>query len=296
MPAPDLASRDALALLVRQGIDRLAALEPGIRADLDAEFLHDHRVALRRLRSLAGQLRAAWSERAGERLRGTLAGWQRASNRCRDLDVWLLDPPAAPHGFATGMAALVAALAAERDREQRALAGYLADPARGVERSRLLRLAERPPAGPAARRPVAALAAERTWAAWRKARRLAAALTPAAPDEAVHAVRLAVKKVRYLLEFAGPLVAEDGSWTGLRGDLRALQERLGAFNDAAVQAGFLAETSRRLPLDRDALLAAGAMIADRRRALDAARPGVHEALADLLGDAAHRRWRAAFRA
>jgi CHAD domain-containing protein len=110
----------------------------------------------------------------------------------------------------------------------------------------------------------------------------------------VHAVRLACKKLRYLAEYAGPLVAPD-AWLDLRDDLRRLQDGLGAFNDGAVQRDGILDLGRRLAGDPDALLAAGAVAAIRQRALDEARDGLADGLARLSSDGTRRCWRAAFR-
>ena len=45
-------------------LDIMVANEPGMRADLDTEFLHDYRVSLRRTRSLLGQIKNVFPEDA----------------------------------------------------------------------------------------------------------------------------------------------------------------------------------------------------------------------------------------
>src|SRR4029078_7179206 len=42
-------------------LDFLVANEPGLRASLDTEFLHDFRIAVRRARTLLGQIRRVFS-------------------------------------------------------------------------------------------------------------------------------------------------------------------------------------------------------------------------------------------
>jgi CHAD domain-containing protein len=291
-----LPAQRALADLVRAVLARLADLEPGIRDDLDDGFLHEHRVILRRARALAGQFRHAWGDGAATDLRTTLAEWQRRTNRLRDLDVWLAQgpEPRLPTTLASGWQSLHTALAAERAAAQAAAAAALADPRHDAERERLLARAAHPGAGSESRTPIGRLAARRTWRAYRVAADAARGIGPDSPAEAVHAVRLACKKLRYLAEYAGPLVAPE-AWLDLREDLRRLQDGLGAFNDGAVQRDGILDLGRRLAGDPDALLAAGAVAAIRQRALDEARDGLADGLARLAADSTRRRWRAAFR-
>ena len=53
----------------------LLANEPGLRANLDTEFLHDFRVALRRTRSLLGQIRHVFPPDAVEHFSSEFRGW-----------------------------------------------------------------------------------------------------------------------------------------------------------------------------------------------------------------------------
>ena len=85
-------------------------------------------------------------------------------------------------------------------------------------------------------------------------------ITPDSPDEALHSLRIAMKRLRYTLEaffdvYGKPL-------RSFISDATDLQEVLGDFNDASVQVAFLKrlvdERGRKLP--RHTLLAVGALI------------------------------------
>ncbi len=295
-PDATRSAQRALTDLVRAVLARLADLEPGIRDDLDDGFLHEHRVLLRRARALAGQFRHAWSDGAATDLRTTLAEWQRRTNRLRDLDVWLAQgpEPRLPAALEPGWQSLHAALTAERATAQAACATALADPRHGAARERLLAQAGEPGSGAESRTPIGRLAARRTWRAYRVAADAARAIGPDSTAEAVHGVRLACKKLRYLAEYAGPLMAPD-AWPDLRDDLRRLQDGLGAFNDGAVQRDGILDLARRMGGPPEALLAAGAVAAIRQRALDEARAGLADGLAELAAESTRRRWRGAFR-
>ena len=64
---------------------------PGTLDDVDSEFLHDLRVAVRRARSLLRELKTVFPERELERLREDLKWVQLITGEARDLDVQLLD-------------------------------------------------------------------------------------------------------------------------------------------------------------------------------------------------------------
>ena len=53
----------------------LVANEPGLRANLDTEFLHDFRVAVRRTRSLLGQIRHVFPPTPSSTSRPSSRGW-----------------------------------------------------------------------------------------------------------------------------------------------------------------------------------------------------------------------------
>src|SRR5262249_15729632 len=64
---------------------------PGTFEDIDSEFLHDLRVAVRRARSLLRELKTVFPERQLQRLRDDLKWVQLITGETRDLDVQLLD-------------------------------------------------------------------------------------------------------------------------------------------------------------------------------------------------------------
>src|SRR5262245_27122486 len=70
--------------------DIMVANEPGMRADLDTEFLHDYRVSLRRTRSLLGQIKNVFPTDMVARFRTEFKCLAQATGAKRDLDVLLL--------------------------------------------------------------------------------------------------------------------------------------------------------------------------------------------------------------
>ena len=228
----------------------LAANEPGLRANLDTEFLHDFRVTLRRTRSLLGQIKHVFPPEATEHFSTEFSWLGRLAGPLRDVDVLVLalrehrdDVPAAD------MEALMAFLAELQLQEHQVLV-------RALDSERYHRLLSEWEAF--LNRPVPSKAegrnAERLLAdvvsrrAWRLSRRLASSAEDiderAAPGR-LHEVRIAAKKLRYLIDVT-PAFYDEADLACILGTLKKLQRVLGDFNDAQVQETRLLDCGRAL--------------------------------------------------
>ena len=87
-------------------------------------------------------------------------------------------------------------------------------------------------------------------------------------DEGCHRLRKRVKRLRYAVEFTAHLYDSRAVRPYLKA-LRALQERLGAFNDMVVGAEWYASLA---PTDARALFALGWLVAQKEAARQACRP------------------------
>jgi CHAD domain-containing protein len=223
---------------------RVAALTARIRGarEGDVTAVHQARVASRRLREALPVAAASASPRLVEKATRRVRRLTRALGPVREMDVTLglLDGLAAERpGFAVAIAATRARAASEREGRRSAL-------------MRALR-----PAEVSATEDAVALVRDglvRGDAAWRMvlARRIArrgAALRAAVDEagvlyniEAVHAVRIAAKKLRYALELAGELRAAPAARSVTH--LKRVQDLLGHLHDLDVVAGLaLAEVA-----------------------------------------------------
>ena len=225
--------------------------EDGLRRDLDPEFLHDFRVAVRRTRSCLGQVRDVFDETATRRFATEFAWLGRLTGPPRDLDVHLLNlrgHEADLAGTARDDLAPLAGHLRERRRAARR------EQASGLDSARYKRLqrewsrfiaADTDGAGANAARPVAAVAAERIDRAYARVRKRGRALSAETPAETVHALRIACKKLRYLIEFFRSLF-EAGRAAAFIGGLKRLQDGLGDFNDLQVQQAELRDAAEAL--------------------------------------------------
>lgn len=103
-----------------------------------------------------------------------------------------------------------------------------------------------PPDGsvcPNASLPIGTVASQRIWRVYRRVYKDGSAIHSTTPAEALHALRIECKKLRYLMEFFRSMYApEDIQF--LISALKQLQDNLGDFNDLEVQQGTLTQFAR----------------------------------------------------
>ena len=230
----------AVARLLLRLLDTIENNVDGVLRDIDTEFLHDLRVAVRRTRSAIKLLGAVLPAELAEHYKNEFKWLGDVTTPTRDLDVHLLG-----FGPMTGELAaspadlepLRAYLVRRRAREFRRLATALRGPRfRAIIQDWRKALLEiRDASGPRKRRPTAAsLAVSTTGLVFRRIAAQGAAITPESPSESLHDLRKRAKELRYLLEFFAPL-HDPVAYRKVVGDLKQLQDCLGAFQDSQVQ-------------------------------------------------------------
>jgi CHAD domain-containing protein len=227
----------AMALVFDALLDTLAANVPGTIGDVDTEFLHDLRVAVRRTRAglkLAGQVLPCGLR---ARFRPEFKWLGDLTTPTRDLDVYLLGLPAMTAGLVGADPADLRPfgeyLRRQRAQAQRELArGLRSARFEGICRDWRQALAT---AAATARRPTAGrLAADSIAGAHRAVLAGGSAITPASPPESLHDLRKRCKELRYVLEIFAPLHDPGAAWQAVR-ELKRLQDCLGEFQDTDVQ-------------------------------------------------------------
>lgn len=236
-----LPARAAVARVLLSFLGQLEAAVDGTVSDVDIEFLHDLRVAVRRSRSAVKLL--------GDVLPPGLVAWATPQLKflgdlttpTRDLDVLLQELPSLTAGL-TGdrredVEPLVLHLAGLRADEQRRLAVGLRSPRferfRARWRASLLALAAwdgQPGAGPTATEVVV----ERLDRAHRRVLRRGSRITDASPAQDLHDLRKRAKELRYLLEVL-PTTTDPADARVVIKELKALQDVLGTFQDSETQ-------------------------------------------------------------
>lgn len=275
----------------RRVLDNLAdAVEvnwQGTVDDLDPEFLHDFRVAVRRTRSVLAQGKRVLPDGVRDRYREGFGWLGMVTGPARDLDVYVIewDRYVAPLAADASQALLPVLdhISGRRSVEHAALAEVLRS-----KRYATLLVEWRSwlgGAGPAADgdkdalRPIGRVAADRTRSAQRQLLERGRAIGPSSPAEDLHELRKDAKKLRYLLECFGSVFAPVPRKAFVQ-RLKALQDNLGEHQDAEVHVAQLREISHDLHASAsagpDTLVAMGQLtehLEGRRRAarLDFAR-------------------------
>ncbi len=261
--SPGMPGRLALRTILLELLDTIQANVPGTLRDIDTEFLHDLRVAVRRTRSalkLAGDaLPAGLAARFSPEFKwlGDL------TTPTRDLDVYLLGYQDMADGLVSAKPAELAPfhdhLVGQRGIEYRRLA-------RGLRSARFTRLMSDWRAALTGLAPARGglramdLATARLRRAHRRVLRQGLLITPDSPAERLHDLRKRGKELRYLLEFFASLFDPQAHQRAVK-DLKGLQDCLGEFQDRQVQQQELREFASQMMADRDtpftALLAMG---------------------------------------
>ena len=237
----DMPTDAALRGIHRSLLRTIRVNEPGLRRNLDSEFLHDFRVAVRRTRSALSQIKAVFPDEAIFRFREAFAWLGRVTGPTRDLDVYLLKIEAYQAGISPSVREdldpLLNFLHARQKDEHRHLVRVMdTDLYRDLIRDWRIFLNGAPgledmPAN--ARRPIRDVVSERIWRVYRRLYRNGGLVTPNTPAEGLHNLRKESKKLRYLIEILRSLYPPD-EIIRLTSPLKQLQDNLGAFNDYEV--------------------------------------------------------------
>ena len=249
---PDMRAEPAVRTILAFLLDIVRQNRPGILHDIDTEFLHDFRVAVRRARSLLGQLPKVLPVRLTNHLRKDLSFLGSLTNHLRDLDVLLLHQAdylaAVPPDLRPDMEPLFRAVQHERYATHHRLVEALNAPQSGAILQRWeSATTETKARGPQAERRLAKLVRK---SIRRQCQRMLTATLPdtlrdSAPEQ-LHRLRIACKKLRYMFEFFASAFPQEMTAEPVR-RLRVLQDVLGQLNDLDVQRQMLRNLARAVP-------------------------------------------------
>ena len=241
--------------------------EAGICDDIDSEYLHDYRVALRKLRSVVTLVKGAYSKEDTRRLKTVFGQLARETNRLRDLDVYLQNETVyreeIPKCLQPGLDRLFKNFRSERRRVIRQIQQHFQSKEYLqliAEQQSWLATADQS-TGARSALPIEVVASKEIFKHYKLIRKEGMAITPDTPDEAVHELRIECKKLRYLLELFASLYRPEDLKAILK-RLRGLQNVLGDFNDYSVQTeSMLAYLNSAKNLEKESAAAVGGLIA-----------------------------------
>jgi CHAD domain-containing protein len=302
---PESPARALLASELGDFLQEVRDNLPGAIGDVDTEFLHDVRVAVRRTRSLLKLGRPALPAHVREAWEPQFKWLGDLTSPVRDLDVYQLGLPEMAGWLAAASAADLDPFQAHLARRRAADRRILLRGLRGARLRRLLddwagelsALADSARSADGAVWSAGALARANVARAHRRVVRGGTAISDSSPPEDLHVLRKRCKELRYALEMFAPVL--DGAQVGRAiKDLKSLQDVLGRFQDSEVQRTTLRGFAQEMVADgapAQALLAMGELMghlhAEQHRAraefatafASYVRPGSHGRMARLAG-------------
>lgn len=234
------AAYDAANAIIKTYLAHARGNIPGIISDIDIEFLHDFRVALRKIRSVVSLFDAVYAPKTTRDLKARFSKVMSRTGDLRDLDVYLADKAhfytLVPNKLHAGLDALFEHLAKQRATAQTDLRSYMQSDSFQREMEALAARFDRPilKKGAHADLPAQQYASRLIWKRYKTVCKIAAGIDNATEDAEVHRLRIQCKKLRYLIEIFAPVFPKKETKSILRA-LKRAQDTLGRFNDYAVQ-------------------------------------------------------------
>jgi CHAD domain-containing protein len=259
-PVPRLV-RDALRV-------RLAALrghEAGTRSGADPEDLHQMRVAVRRMRAVLAAAGDAVNRRWADELRGELRWLGQMLGPVRDLDVLIERLRQESADFSAEERDAVEALLRGLTRKRRAARQRMLRALRSQRYAALLAVLDEAVAAGPPTEPADVVPLDLVRRPYRKVLRQVRKVDEDLSDEALHALRIRGKRLRYAAELIEP--QQGRPVRKLVKAVTALQDVLGEHQDAAVAEEAVRELATAEDSDGDAHLAfVAGRLAERERA------------------------------
>jgi len=250
---PGMRSDEAVKTVLRFLLRVIRVNEENLENDMDTEFLHDYRVALRRTRSALSQMKRVFPAEVARRFRKELSSVGKVSNPLRDLDVCLLHEDAyknmLPASLRDDIDPLFEYLRKKRSRAFREVVRQgKSEKFRNLFREWdefLQKPGTDDPTAPDAALPIRDVAQRRIRRKYERILREGNRVLDDPTGEGLHLLRIACKELRYLLEFFSRLFPPR-KIRGRIGQLKKLQDLLGSYNDLCVQERYLLDVAREL--------------------------------------------------
>lgn len=289
--APHMRADEATKVILRFLLHVIQVNAAHIEKDIDTEFIHDFRVAVRRTRAALGQIRSVFPAETTERFKKDFAFVGQLTNELRDLDVCLLKEEAYKAKVApvlrNDIEPLFDYLRKKRSEAfQKVIRGLKSKRYATILKDWETFLDTSPQDSPAATNAqvsVITLARKRILKKYQSAVKAGNRISESADDKMLHVLRIHCKKLRYLMEFFASLFHAE-IINNLIEQLKRLQDNLGDFNDLRVQEEYLLTVAKQLPVNRGQsekiFLAIGSLVG----ALAGDRQIVRNAFAETFAD------------
>jgi CHAD domain-containing protein len=288
---PDLPARETARRIIHRILALARENEPGLRDDVDTEFLHDYRICMRKIRSVLSLIKGLYPAEKTAQLKDLFASYCEVTNRLRDLDVYLLGrkqyTTMLPSALRPAIEEIFDDFSKERRRALRNVVRHLSSPEYRASIEEVERFFAGPtnlPETAVSQEPAGPLIATRIYKRYKRIVKIERSLGSDTSDEILHTVRIHCKKLRYLIEFFSELLPK-GETEQVEKQLRRLQTCLGVYNDCSVQQRALLnywERKRQATGNHEGLaLSIGGLVALLNHGQQAERERFHETLGDF---------------
>lgn len=290
-----MASSDAVRVILLSLLKNIKINVNGIVKDIDIEFLHDFRVAVRRTRSVLTLIKGIFPEAIQTRYKREISVLGKKTNFLRDLDVYLLKRKQyalmLPQELRGGLERLFEILQRERQQAHREFVEYV----KTAEYSNTLKSWEEFLTSPDkeelhgknAGMPILELAISHIRKRYKKALKLGNKITDESPEADLHTLRIECKKLRYFMEFFESLFPEKEIKEAIR-HLKGLQDNLGDYNDLHVQQESLKSYISKLgpgnESEKEIIASAGGLISQLYRQHEETRSEFKKRFEDFSGN------------
>ncbi len=262
----DQSALDAAGLVFNALLQKMMMNIDGIKKDIDAEFLHDFRVSIRRTRTAQGQFKEFLPQGIIQQ-RQNFSWLAKKSNDLRDLDVYLerraYYESLLPASLLEGAAILFTELQMQREQQLAAFCRILDSKKFQNMIASWRRFLQRCESSKVVQPKALVFAQNTIRTRYDKVLALGTGIDKQTPSKKLHKLRIECKKLRYLLEFFSSLFPQKNIKTAID-HLKELQDYLGALNDFAIQQSYLNSFLQRFPGKNDkhllAVAAIGALI------------------------------------
>ena len=289
---PGMRSDEATRVILRFLLHVIRINEINLEKDLDTEFVHDFRVAIRRTRSALGQIKFVFPTKTTDRFKKDFAFVGKLSNELRDLDVYLLNEDSykamLPTALRDDIDPLFDHLRKKRSKAfQKVISGLKTKKYAKIlqDWEAFLNKPIQDSATPSnAGIAINDLARKRIYKKYRSVVKAGNLILENAEDEMLHVLRIHCKKLRYLMEFFSSLFARK-KINVLIAQLKKLQDNLGDYNDLCVQEEYLLNITKELPAThrqlKKTLVAIGSLVGTLGRERQTVRDAFAETFTDF---------------
>ena len=252
---PQLPAGAALRKIYRYLLQKVKKDENGIINDIDTEFLHDFRVSVRRTRSALGQIKNILDKDIIQKAKKDFSYLSQSTNRLRDIDVYLLKEDQYKKMLPESKQDYLNPFFEDLKRKRKIENALVMKILRSARYKRIIDEWEfylntkinAKNLTATEKKPIIIVARNVIYQRNQKVLEFGKNILINPSDELLHQLRIAGKKLRYLLEFFNSLFPQTQMQILIK-KLKKLQDNLGDYHDLAVHQEMLKKFAEQLTI------------------------------------------------